>query len=86
MTSTPAPTVIDVKAMMVPTKVELLPSVAELPTCQKTLQARAPFVRMTLLFEAVMSADETWKMKTAFGSPPAFRVSAPLMCSSDVAL
>jgi hypothetical protein len=31
--------VIDVKAMMVPTKVEPVPSVAELATCQKTLQA-----------------------------------------------
>jgi len=29
----------DVKAMMVPTKVEPVPSVAELVTCQKTLQA-----------------------------------------------
>ena len=32
-------TVIDVKARMVPWKVELVLRVAELPTCQKTLQA-----------------------------------------------
>jgi len=38
--STVAPVVaaIDVRARMFPLNVELVPSVAELPTCQKTLQ------------------------------------------------
>jgi hypothetical protein len=38
----PFPTVMDVKAMIVPTKLEPDPRVAELVTCQKTLQAWAP--------------------------------------------
>src|SRR4051812_38606355 len=33
---------IEVRAVMLPTKSELVPSVAELPTCQKTLQGWAP--------------------------------------------
>jgi hypothetical protein len=39
---TPSPTVMDVKAMIVPTKLEPDPRVAELVTCQKTLHAWAP--------------------------------------------
>ena len=44
---TPAPTVIDVWARIEPRSSELAPSVAELPTCQKTLQAWAPPVSET---------------------------------------
>ena len=39
---------------MVPTKDVDVPRVAELPTCQKTLQACAPPMRLTELLEAVM--------------------------------
>jgi hypothetical protein len=39
-----------------------------------------------LLAELVMSAEPTWKMKTALGSPCASRVSAPPTFSEDVAL
>jgi hypothetical protein len=38
-TVTPLVTVIDVRAKIFPAKTEFVPSVAELPTCQKTLQA-----------------------------------------------
>jgi hypothetical protein len=41
--------VIDAWAIMVPFKLELVPRVAELPTLQKTFEASAPFVRITLL-------------------------------------
>ena len=44
---TPVVIVIDVKARMFPLKTEFVPSVAELPTCQKTLQALAPLARTT---------------------------------------
>ena len=47
--------VIDVKARMFPTKAEDVPIVAELPTCQNTLQACAPLVRFTTLFDAGVS-------------------------------
>ena len=36
-----------VRARIVPLMLELVPSVAELPTTQKTLQADAPLVRIT---------------------------------------
>ena len=56
-------------AMIVPTKVVPVPIVAELPICQNTLQADAPLIRTTLLLDAVVSDESTWKMNTAAGSP-----------------
>jgi hypothetical protein len=69
----------DVSARMFPLKVEPVPSVAELPTCQKTLQACAPPRRLTLLLDAVMSVDAIWKMKTPLGSPWASSVRVPVI-------
>jgi len=60
--------VIDVSAMIVPTNVEPDPSVAELVTCQKTLQELAPLISFTLLDEAVTRADVAWKIQTELGS------------------
>jgi hypothetical protein len=82
----PVVTVIDCKARMLPWKMECVPSVAELLTCQNTLQAEAPLVRKTWLAESVMRVEPTWKMKTAFASPCAFKISAPPTFSEDVAL
>ena len=79
--------VIEVRARMVPWKGVPVLSVAELPTCQKTLQAWAPLVRTTELpVGSVMSAEGTWKTQTASASPPAFRVSVPKTSSDDEAL
>ena len=46
--------VMEVKAKIVPTKVEDVPKVAELPTCQKTLQGSASLIRTTELDDAVI--------------------------------
>jgi hypothetical protein len=67
-----------VNARMVPRKVEPVPRVAELPTCQKTLQDWAPLIRLTWLAEAVMSVEPAWKTQTALESPWASSVSAPV--------
>jgi hypothetical protein len=83
---TPVVTVIEASAMMVPRKVELVPRVAELPTCQKTLQGEAPPVRRIELADAVIRVEGTWKIQTAAGSPCAFRVRLPLICSEVTAL
>jgi hypothetical protein len=56
-TVTPVVTVTEASAMIVPLKVDPVPSVAELATCQKTLQAWAPLLTMTLLAESVTSVD-----------------------------
>ena len=83
----PVSTVIEVKARMVPWKAVPVLSVAELPTCQKTLQAWAPLVRTTELpAGSVRSVEGAWKIQTASGLPPAFRVSAPETSSDDEAL
>ena len=60
--------------------------VAELPTCQKTLQGCAPLTRLTTLDGAVIRVEPIWKMKTAFGSPWASRVTVPVRFSDEVAL
>jgi hypothetical protein len=46
-TVAPVVTVMLVNAIKVPRKVEPVPSVAELPTCQKTLQDWAPLIMLT---------------------------------------
>jgi hypothetical protein len=79
-------TVIESRAMTVPWKVVRVSSTAELPTCQKTLHALAMPVSKMVVPTAVFSAEPTWKMNTALGSPCASRVSAPLTSSVLVAL
>jgi hypothetical protein len=79
-TLAPVLSVTEANARIVPTKEVVLPSVAELPTCQKTLHACAPFSRTTDEAEAVIKVEPAWKMKTALGSPPAFNVRGPVSC------
>ena len=63
--------------MMLPTKVEPVNSVAELPTCQNTLHSWAPLISDTVLPVAVISVESVWKMKTELGSPAPSSVSVP---------
>jgi hypothetical protein len=77
-TVAPVLRVAELSAMIVPLMALVVPSVAELPTCQKILQACAPFSKTTLLLEAVVSVEPAWKMKTALASPPPFKVSVPV--------
>src|ERR1035437_5063291 len=58
----------DVEAMIVPTKVEPTPRVAELVTCQKTLHELAPRMRFTELPDAVMKDEVVWMIQTELGS------------------
>jgi len=74
---TPLAIVIDVSARMVPTKVEPEPRVAELVTCQKTLQAWPPLMNVTVLDDAV-TRSEARKIQTAFGSFWPSSVSVPV--------
>lgn len=82
----PVFTVIDDNAMIVPTKFECVPRVADEPICQKTLQACAPPTRFTLLADAVVRADPTWKTNTAFGFPCASSVTVPVRPSDEADL
>ena len=60
----PCCTVIELRARMVPTKTEDVLRVAELPTCQKTLQAWAPLARTTELPTSVTSVEAgAWKIQ-----------------------
>jgi hypothetical protein len=79
-------TVMEVRARIVPLKLDAVPSVAELPTCQNTLQAWAPLIRMTLLAEAVTRVEATWKTNTELGLPWPSRVSCPLRAKELVDL
>src|SRR4029077_3061906 len=79
----PVASVIDVRASMFPLKTEVVPKVAELPTCQKTLAAWAPPLRMTWRPDVVVRVDAIWKMKTAFAAPWASSVRSPDEISSE---
>jgi hypothetical protein len=67
---------IDAKARMLPTNDVVVPTVAELPTCQKTLQAWTPPDNTTRLPEPVMRVLTAWKMKTEFALPT--KVNVPV--------
>src|ERR1700719_1267321 len=56
-TVAPVVTVMEAKARMFPLNTEPVPNVAELPTCQKTLAALAPPLRITWRPEVVVSVD-----------------------------
>ena len=66
---TPVAIEMDVSAMMFPLNTEFVPNVAELPTCQKTLQALALLARTMWLPLPVVRVDAIWKMNTALGLP-----------------
>ena len=68
VTNAPVVAVTDVCARIVPTRVEVVPSVAELPTCQNTLQALAPLRSNTWLPELVTRLLAAWNKNTALGS------------------
>src|SRR5258708_9986761 len=56
-TAAPVVTVMEAKARMFPLNTEPVPKVAELPTCQKTLAALAPPLRITWRAEVVVRVD-----------------------------
>jgi len=76
-TSAPVPRLMLVSARMLPAKLVPAPRVAELPTCQKTLQLEPPLITWTEAPVAVVRVLPIWKMKTASGLPCASSTSAP---------
>ena len=54
----PPLSVTETRAKILPTKFEPVPRVAELVTCQKTLQGWAPLIRLTTLPEAVTKSED----------------------------
>jgi len=69
--------VMDCMARTVPLKDDVVPNVAELPTCQKILEASAPPLKMTLRPEVVVSVVAICRMKMASGFPFASNVRSP---------
>src|SRR5688572_19985128 len=82
-TIAPVVTVMEAKARMFPLNTEPVPIVAELPTCQKTLAALAPPLRITWRPDVVTRVEPIWKMNTAFASPWASSVRSPEEISSE---
>jgi len=72
-----------VSARIFPANVVVVPIVAELPTCQNTLQGLPPLTIRTDAWLAVVSVLPIWKMKTALALPWALSVSAPVSCADD---
>ncbi len=85
-TVVPVCTEIEVSARTEPTNVVLVPSVAELPTCQNTLHALAPLISLTVLFDAVIKVDPAWKMNTDAGLFWPSRVTVPVRLSAPADL
>jgi hypothetical protein len=79
-TVAPEVIVIEVRAMIVPANVDPVASVAELVTCQKTLQGLAPLMSTTRLDDDVMNVEVALKIQTEPGSfwPSSVRVPVRL--------
>jgi hypothetical protein len=76
--------VIVVSAITFPTIALPVPSVAELPTTQNTLQLEPPPVKTTRELAAVVSVLPIWKIQTSVGPP--LRVSVPVNWADEVNL
>jgi len=81
----PVFTVIDESAIMLPSNSVPVPSVAELPICQKTLMpgADGSLIVTTELPDAVVRVDPIWKTKTESAFPWSLSVSIPVSCAED---
>lgn len=77
VTVAPVEAVIDWAARIVPWNAALVPRLAELPTCQNTLQALAPPVMMMFVAEPMVKLLEAWKTQTELAEVPA-SVKVPL--------
>lgn len=76
-----APNVIEAPARIFPERELLAPSVAEVPTCQKTLHGRPPPVIRTLEPAAVMRVVPVWKYHASLAEPVPARVKIPVMAA-----
>jgi hypothetical protein len=56
--------VMDWSAMMVPSNTEVVPSTADVPTCQKMFRDLAPPIRMTCRPADVSKVEAIWKIQT----------------------
>ena len=65
----PVPSEIDCAAIIVPLKTEFVPRVAEVPTCQNTLEAFAPPARITLIPAPTLRAVPIWNIQTSVALP-----------------
>jgi hypothetical protein len=83
VTEAPVSMVAALSARMLPSNVVPVPSVAALPTCQNTLHAEAPLIRLTVLFVAVVSVELAWKMNTALALFWPSNVSVPVRLSEE---
>jgi hypothetical protein len=72
-----------VKARIFPTNVVLVPSVAELPTCQKSLHTCPPLMSRIDELLPVMSVLATLNIHTASVLPPPSSVSTPVSAADE---
>jgi hypothetical protein len=79
--SAPVFRVMLVSARILPANAVSVPRVAELPTCQNTLQGSALLSMLTDELLAVVSVLPIRKTKTASGSPSASSSSTPVSCA-----
>ena len=70
-------------ARMFPLNEVVVPTVAELPICQNTLQSSPPLRTRTDELLAVVSVVPIWNTNDAAGSPCASSVSVPVSCADE---
>jgi hypothetical protein len=77
----------DVRARMFPSNAVVVPSVAELPTCQNVLMPGvvepSSLIVTIELSDAVVRVDPIWKTNTASGFPSSLSVSVPVNSAEE---
>lgn len=79
VTDAPSCRLIEVNAKILPLKAVVVRSVADEPTCQNTLHARAPLMSCTVDPVAAVRLDPIWNTKSALGSFSPSSVSVPVI-------
>ena len=82
-----APAAIETAAfpMIMPLNDDVAPVDTAPATCQKTLYALVPLIRLIWVAAAVLRAPPIWKMKTASGSPNPSSVMVPPLSETAAA-
>jgi len=81
VTRAPVVSVMLVNTRIFPANEVVVPTVAELPTCQNTLHGEPPLITATDEPLAVVSVLPILRMNTAPALPPALSVGIPVSCA-----
>ncbi|KAF4621643.1 hypothetical protein G7Y89_g14507 [Cudoniella acicularis] len=80
----PPSAVTETCARIVPANAMLIPKVADVPTCQKTLQGKPPPESITAEPTEVTKVEPIWKYQASVGDPVPASIKVPVSCADEL--